>query len=78
MKLAVPVRVWIGLYERRAWTGGDAPKPWSATPVEEKLLCRAFFREQFADAGHRWGLVGDAKRIFWKRARYDAFRTLNP
>jgi hypothetical protein len=78
MKIAIPIPVYLRLYERRAWTGGDRPKPWRHTPLAERLLCRALFREQFADAGCRWGLVGDAKRIFWNRARHDAFRTLHP
>jgi hypothetical protein len=78
IKLSISVHTFIGCFERRAWTGGDPPKPWRETPAHERLLCRALFREQFADAGYRWGLVGDAKRIFWNRARHDAFRTLNP
>jgi hypothetical protein len=77
-KIAIPIRTYLSLYERRAWTGGDCPRPWRETSLEERLLCRVMFREQFAEAGHRWGLVGDAKRVFWNRARHDAFRTLNP
>lgn len=68
VKLSVP---------RRAWMGGDTPPADEArrNPIF-RALRRAFFREQISDLGYlglRFGL--SHARIFWNRARLDAWRT---
>ena len=69
------------LYSRFAWTGGDIPpKGLRFKPYRE--LVRAYFREQIAECGglDLWTCAGtsclDRSRIFWNRARLDAWRTL--
>lgn len=72
------------VFKRFAWTGGDGPIPHlrRKCPVYRALVS-AFFRESLAECGglNLWKCAGtsalERARIFWNRARLDAWRTLN-
>lgn len=71
-----------GSYARRAWTGGDTPPPSERRRNHRyALLVRAFFREQLKECGglDLWKCAGtsamERARIFWNRAKLDAWRT---
>lgn len=61
----------------RAWTGGSVPPKRYADPVYRQLRHR-LFREQLVDWRDYWHDLptADTCRIFWNRARYDAWATL--
>ena len=69
------------VYGRRAWTGGSVPPKRLRCP-EYRALVRAFFRESVADCGglDLWECAGtsaiERARLFWDRARFDAWSTL--
>lgn len=66
---------------RVAWTGGDTP-PARLADADYRAVRRAFFRGDVAVCGglNLWACAGtsalDRARIFWRRARLDAWRTL--
>ncbi len=68
-------------YQRHGWTGGDVPPKGFREP-EFMGLVRAYFRDQVAECGglDLWACAGtsalERARIFWNRARLDAWRTL--
>jgi len=72
----------FGSYARRAWTGGDTPpdNEFNRNPYYAALV-RWFFREQVKDCLglDYWACAGTTAlqraRIFWNRARLDAWRT---
>ena len=65
---------------RHAWTGGDTP-PRRFNHPKYRELRHAYFRDQIADCGglDLWVCAGtsvlERARIFWVRARGDAWRT---
>lgn len=69
-------------FEVHAWTGGNtAPKgEYSRNPVFRGLI-HAFYRSQVRECGGLglWACAGttamERARIFWNRARHDAWRT---
>lgn len=70
-------------YNRKAWTGGDTPKDDLLFSDAEYLgLVKFFFREQLKECGglDLWACAGtsalDRARIFWNRAKLDAYATL--
>lgn len=63
--------------KRRAWTGGSPPKPLNQIYGLERALVRHFFREQVTEWTSFWKtkIPLDIARVFWGRARGDAFAT---
>lgn len=67
-------------FRRYTWTGGDTPPKGFKNP-DFLALRRFFWREQLAQAGplDYWACAGtsalERARIFWNRARLDAWRT---
>lgn len=60
-----------------AWTGGDLPPRGFADPVF-RAMQRMLFREQLVVSRDYWGAGStrlDTVRIFWRRARADAWRS---
>jgi hypothetical protein len=74
----------VANYSRvRAWTGGSAPAAYRDTPMKERLLACALFRDSMRFVFAYWtdyrGLnrtVLESARIHWNRARHDAHSTL--
>lgn len=72
------------IVNRVAWTGGDLP-PKNYRNKDYCELRSLFFREQVKDCGglDLWACTGPHNsslcraRIFWGRAKHDAWRTLN-
>ena len=73
------------VFDYRAWTGGDKPAEGSrrANRVYRKLVS-FFFKESLEACGglDLWKCAGtgsmERARIFWNRAKLDAWRTINP
>lgn len=71
-------------YERRAWTGGDKPRPDFPLTMEETQVVRVFLDEQLDECGGLglWACAGTSPKerldIFWNRAVMDAWRTMHP
>jgi hypothetical protein len=71
-------------YRRRAWTGGDVPSAIDKRNHAFRALRSFFMREQLRECGglDYWKCAGtscmERARIFWGRATFDAWRTLNP
>lgn len=62
-------------YNRRAWTGGDAPTKIEFRIPEFSNLYLAFLQDQIKDFGQTPDM--DTLEIFKNRAELDAWRTLN-
>jgi hypothetical protein len=68
---------------RRAWTGGSTPSPrlWGSNKAY-RALTRKLYREQVKDSGGLdfWACAGtsamERARLFWNRARLDAWATI--
>lgn len=74
----------LKVYNRRAWMGGKTPeKNLIRKNSEFRNLVSAFFREELRDCLGLdfWKCAGtsgmERARIFWNRAKLDAFATLN-
>lgn len=67
--------------QRCAWTGGSVPPEGYNTDLF-RVIRRERFREQIADCGglDLWKCAGTSSmeraRIFWQRAKYDAWATI--
>lgn len=74
------IKVGRRVYNRHAWTGGNTPPDGFSHP-DYRALRKRFFREQIDECGglNLWECAGtsalDRARIFWNRARLDAWRT---
>jgi hypothetical protein len=68
-------------YQRRAWTGGDTPRPDALIPEARNafggIRCQ-LYREQWREyVGYWYEAPGsDVRQTFWRRATYDAWRTI--
>lgn len=65
-------------YQRIAWMGGDsAPKELRKISRDYRNIITFFFREQLRDFSDFWKELPDmdTTRIFWKRAKADAWST---
>ena len=65
-------------YQRVAWTGGSwKPEGLEKISKDYRDLVSFFFREQMMDFGNFWGDLPDmdTRRIFWRRAKADAYAT---
>lgn len=60
-----------------AWNGGSRPRPLSTLTSAERRDVSALFREQVSTWWHYWQVTPEWEllRLFWKRARYDAYAT---
>lgn len=75
----------VNIPNRKAWTGGDIP-PTGLRRTNEayRRLVSLFFREQLKECGglDLWKCAGTSSmeraRIFWNRAKLDAWRSLAP
>jgi hypothetical protein len=66
------------VYDRRAWMGGDtAPSGFRRANKDYRQLVRFFLRDQLADFREYWKEAPslDTVRIFWARAKGDAWAT---
>lgn len=66
------------VYKRIAWQGGDsAPKDLRKISRDFRNLITFFFKEQLEDFSDFWKELPDmdTARIFWKRAKGDAWAT---
>jgi len=73
----------LTLANRKAWTGGDVPSRQDIRRYRKLRELRSlFFKEQIQECGGLdfWACAGTSSleraRIFWNRAKLDAWRTL--
>ncbi len=68
--------------DKVAWSGGDVPPVAAKDDREFRQVRSYFFQSQLVECGglDLWKCAGTSSmeraRIFWKRASYDAWRTI--